>query len=136
METEEVLIQVYNKREGSTSSFYVFKLSDNRYRMAENDLLNCRLTFGTEFETRVNDAGKLEIVKIRQDSTFVTRRFMLNAQFTESEYRLLGDEIMKKGGFWQVDFGSMATINLPKDTDLDIDELFSIFNFNPAEIKD
>jgi hypothetical protein len=136
MKTEEILIEVYDKREKVTSSFYAFKLSDNVYRMAENDLFNCRLTFGTEFETRVNDSGKLEIVKIFQDSPFVTRRFMLNSQFKESEYRLLGDEIMKKGGFWQVDFGSIATINLPKDTDLNIDELFRNFNFNPTEIKD
>ena len=77
-----------------------------------------------------------EIVKIFQDFSFVTRRFMLDPQFKESEYRLLGDEIMRKGGFWQVDFGSIATINLPKDTDLNIDEIFRIFNFNPTEIKD
>lgn len=136
METEEILIEVYDKREKATSLFYAFKLSDNVYRMAENDLFNCRLTFGTEFETRVNEAGKLEIVKIFQNSSFVTRRFMLDTQFTVSEYRLLGDEIMKNGGFWQVDFGSIATINLPKDTNLNIDEIFRIYNFNPSEIKD
>ncbi len=136
METEEILIEVYYKREKSTSSFYAFKLSDNIYRMAENDLFNCKLTFGTEFETRVNEVGKLEIIKIFQESLFVTRRFMLDTQFTVSEYRLLGDEIMKNGGFWQVDFGSIATINLPKDTNLNIDEIFRIYNFNPSEIKD
>jgi len=136
MATEEILIDVYDKREKVTSSFYVFKLSDNIYRMAENDVFNCRLTYGTEIETRVNDAGKIEIVKIFQESPFVTRRFMLNSQVKESEYRLLGDEIIKIGGFWQVDFGGIATINLPKDTDLNIDELFRLFNFNPTEIKD
>jgi len=136
MDTDEILIELYDKREKLTSSLYAFKLSDNVYRMAENDLTNCKLTFGTVFETKVNTIGKLEIVKILQDSPFVTRRFMLNSQFKESEYRLLGDEIMKKGGFWQVDFGGIATINLPKDTDLNIDELFKLFNFNPTEIKD
>lgn len=43
---------------------------------------------------------------------------------------------MKQGGFWQVDFGSIATINLPKDCKLDLDEIFKVFNFEPQEIKD
>lgn len=59
---------------------------------------------------------------------------MLTFQFQETEYRLLGDEIEKQGGFWQVDFGSVATVNLPKNSTLDLDEIFRIFDFNPAEI--
>ena len=43
---------------------------------------------------------------------------------------------MKQGGFWQIDFGNIATINLPKNCELDIDEIFKTFDFNPAEIKD
>ena len=87
----------------------------------ENDIINLKITFGTEFETKINKEGKHEIVKILKESTYTTRRFFLSSQFTESEYRLLGDEIMKTGGFWQVDFGSMAIINLPKDRNIDID---------------
>ena len=115
---------------------YVEQLSANLFRTVENEIFNCRLTFGTEFETRLNKEGLHEIVKITNDSEFVTRRFFLTSQFTESEYRLLGNEIMKQGGFWQIDFGNIATINLPKDCELDIDEIFKTFDFNPAEIKD
>ena len=136
MDSRDILIELYDKREKMTSSFYVNKLSDNVFRMTENDVFNYRLTFGTEFEARINQDGKHEIVRILKESPFETRRFMLNSQFTESEYKVLGDEIMKQGGFWQVDFGSIATINLPKDIDLSIDEIFKLFNFNPTEIKD
>jgi hypothetical protein len=136
MQPEEILLEVYDKREKVTSSFYALKLSENIYRMVENDIFNCRLTFGTEFETRINGAGKYEVVQILKDSPFITRRFMLSSQFTESEYRLLGDEIMNKGGFWQVDLGGITTINLPADTDLNIDDIFRQFNFYPIEIKD
>jgi hypothetical protein len=94
------------------------------------------LTLGTEFETRLNKDGKHEIIRIIKESEFITRRFSLTSQFKESEYRLLGDEIMKIGGFWQVDFGSIATINLPKDCKFDLDKIFKTFDFKPTEIKD
>ena len=136
MQTKTVEIEVYDKREKLTTTIQVEQLSDNVFRTTENELFNCRLTLGTEFETRLNKDGKHEIIKITKDSDFVTRRFFLTPQFKESEYRLLGDEIMKQGGFWQVDFGGIATINLPRDSKLNIDDIFKFYDFKPAEIKD
>lgn len=136
MQTKTVEIEVYDKREKLTTTIQVEQLSDNVFRTTENELFNCRLTLGTEFETRLNKDGKHEIIKITKDSDFVTRRFFLTPQFKESEYRLLGNEIMKQGGFWQVDFGGIATINLPRESKLNIDEIFKNFDFKPTEIKD
>lgn len=134
MPIDEMKIEVYDKREKTTSTLFVRQISDNKFRMTENDIINCRLTFGTEFETRINSDGKHEIVKIIKDSELVTRRFFLTSKYKESDYRLLGDEIVKHGGFWQVDFRGIATINLPKDCELDLDEIFRIFDFKPTEI--
>ncbi|MFA6059143.1 MAG: hypothetical protein WC756_13145 [Taibaiella sp.] len=136
MQIEEVKIEIYDKREESISIMYVQQISDNKFRMIDNDIFNCRLTLGTEFETRMNNEGRHEIIRVTKESEFVTRRFLLTTQFKESEYRLLGDEIMKQGGFWQTDFGGIATINLPKECNLDLDEMFKIFEFMPTEIKD
>jgi hypothetical protein len=136
MQTKTVEIEVYDKREKLTTTIQVEQLSDNVFRMTENEIFNCSLTLGTEFETRLNKDGKHEIMRIIKESEFITRRFSLTSQFKESEYRLLGDEIMKQGGFWQVDFGSIATINLPKDCKLDLDKIFKTFDFKPTEIKD
>ena len=134
MEEPTLQIQVYDKREKMTGNLYVVDLGDNRYRMTENDIFNCRLTLGVEFETRVNDSGVHEIIRIVKDSPYVTRRVLLNIQFTEFDYRVLGDEIVKQGGFWQVDFGGVATINLPPGCSLDLDKLFKLFDFYPTEI--
>jgi hypothetical protein len=136
MQTKIVEIEVYDKRERLTTTIHVEQLSNHVFKAIENEIFNCNLTLGTEFETRLNKEGKHEIIRIVKKSDYITRRFMLNSQFRESEYRLLGDEIVKHGGFWQVDFGSIATINLPKECDLDIDEIFRIFAFKPIEIKD
>lgn len=136
MQENFIEIAIYDKREKITTSIYVEQLSDNLFRAVENELFNCRLTLGTEFETRLNKEDLHEIIKITKESEYVTKRFLLSSQFTESEYRVLGDEIIKLGGFWQIDFSGIATVNLPKNCHLNLDEIFQTFNFFPAEIKD
>jgi galactitol-specific phosphotransferase system IIB component len=72
MKTEEVKIELYYKREKSTTTMYVEKLGENKFKMTDNDIWNCRLTLGTEFETRINKDGKHEIVRISKESEFIT----------------------------------------------------------------
>jgi len=136
MHNNLVAIELYNKTMGLLATLYVEKISENIFRAVENELFDCRLTRGTEFETHINKDGQHEIISITKESDFITKRFFLNAQFTESEYRLLGEEIMKHGGFWQLDFGGIGTINLPKDFKPDLDKIFKTFNFNPTFIAD
>jgi hypothetical protein len=138
MESENKIVEIelYDKKQQMTGKIQVEQLADSTFRMIDNDTFNYRLTLGTKFETRFNQHGKHEIVKMTKESPYVTRRFFLNSQFNESEYRLLGDEIISQGGYWQVDFGSIATINLPENCTLDIDEIFKTFDFNPTEIVD
>ena len=136
MGTKEVKIWIYDKRDRSTTTFYVEQLSENKFRMTDNDLFNCRLTKGTEFETRINNEGQHEIIKILKDSDFITRRFFLSPQYKESDYRVLGDELTKRGGFWQVDFGGIATVNIPKDFEFNIDQVMKELDLNLTEITD
>ncbi|MFT5619425.1 MAG: hypothetical protein ACI85I_002671 [Arenicella sp.] len=136
METKEIEIQVYDKRERSTGNIYVEQLSENKFRMTDNDIFNCRLTRGTEFETRINSKGLHEIVRILKDSEFITRRFFLSPQYNESDYRILGDELTKRGGFWQVDFGGIAIVNIPKNFEFNIDEVMKELGLNLSEIVD
>jgi len=136
MELKEIEIRVYDKREKSTGSLYVEQLSVNKFRMTDNDIFNCRLTKGTEFETRINSEGLYEIVKILKDSDYITRRFFLSAEYKESDYRVLGDELVKRGGFWQVDFGGIATINIPKDFEFNINQIMKELDLNLTEITD
>lgn len=136
MENEPIQIEIYDKREKTSEHVVVEKLSEIKFRVVENAVFNCRLTFGTEFETRINQEAKHEITKIVKDSDYITRRFMLNGQFRGEEFCVLGDEIMRQGGFWQVDFGGIATVNIIKDSNLDLEEIFRVFDFHPTEIID
>ncbi|MEM9833795.1 MAG: hypothetical protein AAF944_24410 [Bacteroidota bacterium] len=133
---KEVKIEIYDKRERATTTLYVEQLSKNKFRMGDNDIFNCRLTKGTEFETRINKEGKHEIIRITKESDFITRRFFLSPQFKESDYRMLGDELIKRGGFWQVDFGGIATVNIPRDFEFDVDQVMKDLDLNLTEIVD
>jgi len=41
----------------------------------------------------------MRFIRILKESPFTTRRFFLTSQFTETEYKLLGHEIIKRGGY-------------------------------------
>jgi len=43
---------------------------------------------------------------------------------------------VKHGGFWQVDFGGIATINLPKECEFDIDKIFKTLGIHSNEMKE
>ena len=136
METREVQITIYYKRDASSTTMYVEQLSENKFRMSDNDIFNCRLTKGTEFITRVNDDGNHEIIKITKKSDFITRRFFLSPKYKTTDYGMLGEELTKRGGFWQVDFGGIVTVNIPKDFEFDVDQIMREWNLDLGEITD
>lgn len=136
MKIKEVEIKLYDKREKLTATLYVEQLAMNKFRMTENDIFNCRLTKGTEFETRLNKEGNHEIIRLTKDSDFITRRFFLSPKYKESDYRVLGDELTKRGGFWQVDFGGIVTVNIPKDFEFNVDEVMRDLDLKLTEITD
>ena len=132
----EVKIDVYHKEEKVTTTLYVEQLSENRFRMIDNDFCNPKLTLGTEFVTELNENGIHELKKITKESEFITRRFGLTPNHKESDYRMLGDELIKRGGFWQVDLGSIATINIPKDFEFDVDQVIKELDLKLVEITE
>ena len=133
---DEIKIKLYDKRDRSTTTMYVEKISENKFRMTDNDIFNCRLTKGTEFTTRINKEGNHEIIKITKESDFITRRFFLSPKYKESDYRMLGAELIKRGGFWQVDFGGIATVNIPKNFEYDVDQVMKELDLNLTEITE
>ncbi|EDP96048.1 hypothetical protein U8527_14160 [Kordia algicida OT-1] len=132
----KVKIKVYNKKEKVTTTLYVNQLSKNKFRMIDNDFCNPKLTLGTEFETKINVEQKHEIIKITKESEFITRRFILTPNHKESDYLMIGEELTKRGGFWQVDLGSIATVNIPKDFEFDIDQVIKELDLNLVEITE
>ncbi len=119
METEEIEIQIYDKIQKSSGNAYVEQLTENTFRMTENDIFNCQLTRGTEFETKINKDGFHEIIRITKKSDFITRRFFLSHKYEYTDYLVFAEKLVKNGGFWDVYFGGIAIINIPQDFELE-----------------
>ncbi len=49
---------------------------------------------------------------------------------------MLGAELTKRGGFWQVDFGGIATVNIPKNFEYDVDQLMKELDLHLKEITE
>ena len=130
-----VSLSIYDKRERSTTTYAVQQVDTNRFKMIENALFNCRLTYGTEFTTRINKEGQHEINKIFKNTDFTTRRFYYDSKYKEADYRWLGEELGKRGGFWQVDAGYLITINIPKDFEYNIDQLMVDLDFHLVDFR-
>ncbi|QIX62801.1 hypothetical protein HER32_17125 [Hymenobacter sp. BT18] len=127
-------IRIYNAQEQTTTTLAVEPVADRVYRAVENDIVDDRLTYGTTFGTVLHESGAHEVVSIIEPSAYTTWRFVLSPRYKESEYRLLGDEITRQGGFWQVDFNCFATINLPPHSTPPLVELFELFDLEPPEM--
>ncbi len=48
---------------------------------------------------------------------------------------MLGQELAARGGFWQVDMGGIATINIPKDFEYDVDQVIKDLGLNLIEMS-
>ena len=69
-----VEIKLYNKDLESLTTLEVEKLSENSFRMIDNDLMDYRLTYGVEFEAILNEDKKYEVYKILKNSNHRHRR--------------------------------------------------------------
>jgi hypothetical protein len=136
MDNKEVQIELYDKRMKSTNSLLVIRIDDNKFRMNEDDVFNCRLTFGTEFETRINEEGKHEIVKITKESGLLTRKFIISLDSNKSNLKQFCRNLIKCGGYWQIDFGGILTINISPDFKFNIDDMIREFDVKLVDIVD
>ncbi len=133
---KEEIIHIYNEELGGTESIAVKKLSKNKYIACENALLICELTRNTEFTTKLTPEGSLEIDKITKKSELITRKLFLPIELKKSELEEIGEELIKIGGFWQVDFGGIAIVNYPKEVASLVEKFVKEFELKFFEITE
>lgn len=113
------------------------QVSDDTFRLLENPVFNCKINYGTTVKVIEDANGDLVMSKIIRASDYKTRLFMLSRSLNEMELRTkIGQPILDAGGMWEVVFGGIAFIHIPKDSSFNIDELFKINNYFPTEIID
>jgi hypothetical protein len=122
-------IRMFVPDEACTGNYAVVKVSENRYKLANNDPFSEFLTYGTTIEVqpekKIEEEEEVFVFKeVYAESKFGCDVVMLPMALNETEMRVVGEMITAEGGYWEVIFGGMGFVNLPKNSKLNvIDEL-------------
>ncbi|QMU30154.1 DUF4265 domain-containing protein [Adhaeribacter radiodurans] len=120
----EINIKLYNPEDGWSCTLDALQLSDIEFELRSNHLWEESLTYGTIIQVveKQEPDNSYVLKAIRKESDFYTSRFLLNSNTDQSKLRMIGDEIMELGGYWEVVFGGYAIVNIPKDSNFKLDE--------------
>lgn len=117
-------IMMYVPEDSSTGNYSVVKVADNLYKLANNDPFNEKLIYGTVVSVSpyVNEDGVSMFIlnKVYAESDYNLQVIGLPMSLTESELRPIGKMITDAGGYWEVIFGGMGYVNLPKQSQLNV----------------
>ncbi|CAM4150588.1 MULTISPECIES: hypothetical protein [Flavobacterium] len=127
MNEEEIIdIKMYVPKEASTGTYEVIRISENRYKLTHNNPFSEILTYGTIIDVLPEKKDKDTFVfkRVYAESEFNLEVIGLPMSLNETEMRVVGQMIIAEGGYWEVFFGGMGYVNLPKTSQLNvIDEL-------------
>lgn len=125
MDEEKIIeIKMYVPEEASTGTYEVIKVSEYRYKLTNNDPFSEILTYGTIIEVlpEKKDEDTFVFKKVYAESDFSHEVIGLPSSLNETEMRIVGQMIIDEGGYWEVIFGGMGYINLPKNSKLNVSE--------------
>lgn len=126
-----------NGADGGSETVYAELLDADTYKLLENPVFSCRINYGTIIKAVTDSNGELIFTKIVRASNFKTRQFFLSASLNETELRTkIGQPILDAGGMWEVVFGGICFVHIPKDSNFDLDEFFKKNNYYSSEIVD
>jgi len=130
MDEEKIIdIKMYMPVEASTGTYEVIKVSEHRYKLTNNDPFSEILTYGTIIEVlpEKKDEDTFVFKQVYAESEYNLEVIGLPMSLNETEMpemRVVGQMIIDEGGYWEVIFGGMGYVNLPKTSKLNvIDEL-------------
>jgi hypothetical protein len=118
-----------NSPDGGSETVDAEQVDNDVFKLIENPIMHCRINYGTLVKAHTDANGDLVLSKIVRASNFKTRQFFLSASLTETELRTkIGQPVLDAGGMWEVVFGGICFVHIPKDSGFDLDELLMIQN--------
>ena len=130
-------IKIINIDDGSSETVYAEQIDSDTFKLLENPIFNCRINYGTIVKVIQDSNGELVMSQIMGASDFETRKFFLSASLNEIQLRAkIGQPILDAGGMWEVVFGGIAFVHLPKNSNFNLEQLFKLNDYYPSEIID
>ena len=120
---------------GSSETIAAEEISENTFKVIENPVFNCRISFGTIVKVTENAEKEMVVSKVVRASDYKTKHFLLSSISNIAEFKIkIGNPIIEAGGFWELVMGGMLYVNLPRESTFNIDEIFRSNNLFPTEI--
>ena len=121
-------IQIDVTYDGGNEKIYAEKISDNIYKCLESSFFIDFINYGCEIEVEEDD-GKLKFLWLYKESPYVTKRYILNRAFVESQ-KLEGfkKEVMGLNGYWEMAMGGVLIFHIPIEKKELIDSLLAMLN--------
>lgn len=118
------IIRMYYPKESCTGNYDVIILDSYRFKLACNDPFIEELTYGTiiEVEKELHEQDVYKFKRIVEESEYRSESLFLPSELNETELRIVGDMINNEGGYWEVIFGGLGIVNLPKNSTLNVIE--------------
>ncbi len=115
---------MYVPEEASTGTYEVIKVSEYTYKLTNNDPFSEVLTYGTIIEVlpEKKDEDTYVFKGVHTESDYTHEVIGLPSALNETEMRIVGQMIIDEGGYWEVIFGGMGYVNLPKHSKLNVIE--------------
>ena len=114
--------RMYVPAERSTGTYHGIPVGPNQYKLIDNDPFLEELCRGTVIEVapKHDEPKVMELIRVVTPSDTPVVVYGLPQGVPESLLRQVGDQIVAAGGYWEVLFGGMAYVNLPKDSSFDV----------------
>jgi hypothetical protein len=123
--------------DGSKESIAAEKISESTYKLLENPIFSCKINYGTIVKAVLDEEGNLIVTKVIRASDFKTRKFILPDNPSSNEFsKKIGNRIIDVGGTWEIAFGGVAFLHIPRNLEFDFKSLFSQLNYFPTEITE
>ena len=124
MSDPEIRMIKIRGQEGAFETVAAEQVSEDTYKLLETPALSCRINYGTTIKVLPDEKGELEMVGVVRASDYKTRRFILPSIAKADLMEKLGNPICNAGGYWEVVFGGIIFIHMPRASQFDLEALF------------
>lgn len=122
--------------DGGSETVYAEQIDVDTFRLVENPIFSCHIKYGSTVKVEKQENGDLIVSKLVRASDYHSRRFLLSSLQAQRYKGDIGDKILEAGGFWEIAMGGFVFINIPRNSTLNLDQLFIDVAFFPTEVID
>ena len=126
----ELKLEILEQR--TTTTVLVEAIKENTWKLLEVNPLIDKFTYAAELITREKTDGVHELLEITESLDFEHWEAMLPTYYNREVLPERSKKFIAAGGYWQITFGGILSVSIPKNYHLSIDELTTSWGIIPS----